>query len=282
MGRTAKIGIMQVVADYGWPPDKCIDHMLDLAEECLKEKADIVTVPEWYQYKSDEAGNVEKSKSYIDGNLERSSRLAEKYGAYVATWDIEHGPGGKAYNTSFIFGRDGAEIGRYRKVHPTPGERKHGISGGDDFPVFDLDFAKVGIMICYDNRFPESAGILTHKGAELILYPLYGEWEDMVPGDSWEVCLRARAIDNEVYIVPCQLKNRIGNKRTAFSGIVTPGGYVLKKLEEPGSFAVVDIDLDIIDADLVNRGRNNIPVTREALLNARNYAAYRALTNERE
>jgi len=282
MGRSAKIGIIQVVADYSWSPDECVSHMLDLVEECLKEKADIVTVPEWYQYKSNEAGNVEGSKSYIRGNLERSSYLAKKYGAYVATWDIEHAADGKAYNASFIFGRDGAEVGRYRKVHPTSSEIKYGISAGDDYHVFDLDFAKTGVMICYDNRFPESAGILTRKGAEIILYPLYGEWEDMIPGDSWEVSLRARAIDNEVYIVPCQLKNRIKNKRTAFSGIVTPGGYLLKVLEEPGSIAVVDINLDKIDDNFVNRGRNNIRETREALLNARNIPAYHSLTEKRK
>jgi len=281
MGRTAKIGILQVVADFNWPPDTCIDHMLDLAEGCMKEKADIVTLPEWYQYKSDEAGNVERSKLYITHNLERSSCLAKKYGAYVVTWDLEHTADGKVYNTSFIYGRDGTEAGRYRKVHPTPTELEYGISRGEDFPVFDLDFAKVGIMICFDNKFPESAGVLARKGAEIILYPLYGEWGDMLPGDAWEVCLRARAADNAVYIVTSQLNNGIMYKtRTAYSGIVTPGGYVLKALDEPGSFAVVEIDLEKISEQLVNRGKNDFAGTREIMLKSRNYSAYKILTEK--
>ena len=266
MGRTAKIGIIQVVADYSWPPDKCINHMLDLGEECLKAKADIVTMPEWYQYKTNEADNVEKSRLYIAGNLERSSALAKKYGAYVVTWDIEHDAGGKAYNTSFIFGRDGNEVGKYRKVYPTAGEYKYGMSAGDDFYVFDLDFAKVGIMICFDNRFPEPAAALARKGAEIILFPLYSEWGDMLPGDEWEVRTRARSIDHGVYVVPVQLKNgRMYEERTAYTGIITPGGHVLKTLEEPGSFAVVEIDLENVSEKLVNHGRNDIAGVRRML-----------------
>ncbi|MCL2058539.1 MAG: carbon-nitrogen hydrolase family protein [Oscillospiraceae bacterium] len=281
MSRTAKIGIFQVVADYSWAPDKCVEHMLELAEECLKEKADVVTMPEWYQYKTGEAANVEKSKLYIDDNLERSSKLAKKYGAYVVTWDLEHTADGKVYNTSFIYGRDGSEVGRFRKVHPTSGELGYGISRGHDFPVFELDFAKVGIMICFDNKFPESAGILARNGAEIILYPLYGEWGDMAPSDLWEVCLRARAIDNGVYIVPSQLNNGIMYKtRTAYTGIVSPGGHVVKTLDEPGSHAVVEIDLEKLDEKHVNRGKNEIARFRAGMLKARNYAAYKILSQE--
>jgi len=85
-------------------------------------------------------------------------------------------------NTALLFGRDGSIIGKYRKVHGAVGEPPHFwppkpeddlewiMREGDDFPVFDLDFGKVGIMTCYDGYFPESANILSLNGAELVVW----------------------------------------------------------------------------------------------------------------
>jgi predicted amidohydrolase len=72
------------------------------------------------------------------------------------------------------------------------------VSPGDDLPVFDLDFGRVGVMICYDSWFPETAKLLAQKGAEIILFPNAGYGEEQV---------MARSGDNAVYVVASTLNS---------------------------------------------------------------------------
>jgi predicted amidohydrolase len=87
-------------------------------------------------------------------------------------------------------------VGKQRKVHPYWPEEPRGTSPGDTFEVFHTDFGVVGIMICYDSWWPESARLLALKGAELILFPNAGYEEKILP---------ARAIDNNVAIAAATL-----------------------------------------------------------------------------
>ncbi|MBQ8525159.1 MAG: carbon-nitrogen hydrolase family protein [Clostridia bacterium] len=92
-------------------------------------------------------------------------------------------------------------------------------------------------MICFDNYFPESAAALGAKGAQLILYPLYGDTLKI----DWELKLRTRAIDHALYIAPCQIDKYFD---VAYTGVVDPEGNVVEKLTEVSSYKVVEIDLD--------------------------------------
>jgi hypothetical protein len=93
-------------------------------------------------------------------------------------------------------------------------------------------------MICFDNYFPESAEILALNGAELILYPLYGD----TLKDQWLIKLKARAIDNSVYIAPCQIESHPHDEDITFSGMVGPEGEIICKLRENGTYKVVEIE----------------------------------------
>lgn len=235
--RKAKIGIMQVTADFSWTVEQCHEELLKLAEQCMKEGADLVFMPEAYQYKSARmnTSREELVKTYAEGYKEKCSLLARKYNTYVIPWDYELDENGRLYNTSYILDRNGNEIGRYRKVNTT---RCENLERGCEYPVFDLDFGKVGIMICFDNYFPESAEILALNGAELILYPLYGD----TLKDQWLIKLRARAIDNSVYIAPCQIESHPRHEDITFSGMVGPEGEIICKLRENGTWKVVEIE----------------------------------------
>ena len=128
-------------------------------------------------------------------------------------------------------------MGRHRKVHLTYGEQKKGLVNGNDFLVFNLDFGRVGIMICWDNYFPESARCLGNRGAELVLYPLFGD--TLNPG--WEIKLRSRAIDNSMYIAACQID---AISPGAFTGLVDTDGTVLERLPgDKASYSVVEIEI---------------------------------------
>ncbi|MCD6579744.1 carbon-nitrogen hydrolase family protein [bacterium] len=127
------------------------------------------------------------------------------------------------YNSAFFI-RNGEIVGKYRKTHLFPTERITREGGwstyGNDYPVFDTDFGKVGIMICYDGDFPEIARILAIKGAEIIARPsaLLRSY------DIWEMTNKARAYDNHTYIIAV---NSVGpdNESNYFFGhsmIVSP------------------------------------------------------------
>ena len=103
------------------------------------------------------------------------------------------------YNTVLLLDRRGEIIGRYDKTHLTVVEREDlGITSGDAYPVFDLDFGRIGIMTCYDGHFPEVSRILSLEGAEILFFP---SLQRHITETRLDVQLKARAIDNCVYVV---------------------------------------------------------------------------------
>ncbi|MBQ8311136.1 MAG: carbon-nitrogen hydrolase family protein [Clostridia bacterium] len=234
----AKIGLIQVVQRAEDDYAARTQMMLDLAQECLKEGADLVFFPEAFQHEPDRT-IIYRSDELRARNTEwkeRCAALAKKYHAYIVPWDYEQADDGRVYNCSYILDRNGEEVGRYHKVHLTHGEQTKGIAYGEDFPVFDLDIGKVGIMICFDNYFPESARILGNRGAQLVLYPLYGD--TLQP--QWELKMRARAVDNSMYVASCA----ISSSPRAYTGIVSPDGTVLHRFDGQPNHMTVAIDMD--------------------------------------
>ena len=104
----------------------------------------------------------------------------------------------KIFNTAVVINRDGAVVGSYRKTHePKAVIEKMGVSLGDLFPVFELDFGKIGIMICYDVRFPEVTEILALEGAEIVFFPHVISLPSQF---DWGITMRSRAMDNCVFL----------------------------------------------------------------------------------
>jgi predicted amidohydrolase len=145
-----------------------------------------------------------------------------------------------------------------------------GLSRGNGFPVFDLDFGKVGIMICYDNYFPESARSLGVNGAELILYPLHDDQWD----PQWEIRTRARAIDNLAYVAPCKLGGGV-----SYTAMVDPLGEIVCKVEEGETFQLCEIELGIPQLNPRPISGNRLLV-RKYWARSRNVDAYRDLLKE--
>lgn len=270
----AKLGLIQVANDFHTTTAQKHDQLYHLAEQCLKEGADLVFFPEAFQYVQDrDILNRPEELRRVSGEWkERCAGLARQYRAYVAPWDYELDAAGKKYNSSYILDREGREVGRYRKVHLTYGEQAWGLTPGDGFPVFDLDFGRVGIMICFDNYWPESARSLALNGAQLILYPLYGD--TLTP--QWEIKLLARAIDSQVYVAPCQLDARY---HIAYTGLVNPEGQTVARLDHPGAHAVCEVTLgrQVITSTMgrPNEYREDI---HQYLARCRRPEAYGALT----
>ena len=274
----ARIGLIQVDNKMEGDISARQDALIELATACLEEGADLVFFPEAFQYvkvrrQIDDFYNKHGVITEIgDAWKARCAELARKYHAYVVPWDYRV-DGGKLYNCSYILDREGKEVGSYYKCNLTSNEIKDGISHGMEYPVFDLDFGKVGIIICFDNYFPESVASLGNKGAELVLYPLYGD--TLKP--QWEMKLRTRAIDHSLYMASCQLSPQWD---IAYTAMVDPEGEVIEKLDAINTHCVVEIEM----GKVVRTNTSACPKCgenlRQYLHKCRNYASFTSLASE--
>ena len=218
-----------------------------------------------------EAGNEALAKQVLPRAVERMlTRLgaaAAKHRMYVVCCNDHVEPDGTTYNTAFFLGRDGKEIGRYHKVCPTFTSAV--CTPGDKFPVFDTqDLGGVGMLICYDMVFPETARCLALGGADVIFHPTLGG-AAIGDDDISRAAFRTRAVENFVYLVVAQ--------RGSGSMIVSPQGKILAEAQGPDSMAVADIDPfgGREGGDAMNRQRD----MRARLFRERNPAAFGILTD---
>ncbi|MBX3462051.1 MAG: carbon-nitrogen family hydrolase [Planctomycetes bacterium] len=154
---------------------------------------------------------------------------------------------GRIYNTATVFDR-GESLGSYRKIHlfsPNLEPRRH--AAGNEPKVFATRLGRLGILICYDLRFPELARYYFHKGVQLLLVP--GQWPE-ARAQHWRTLLRARAIENEVFVLG---SNRTGQEPSpksqelqSFPGdgrIVDPTGEILVAGAGDSGALVAEIEL---------------------------------------
>lgn len=148
------------------------------------------------------------------------------------------------YNSAALIERDGTPLGRYRKTHLVEGMETDFFEAGDEFPVFDTSFGKVGIMICWDCVFPEVARMLAVNGAELILVP---EAVEKGIEREWDLALAARAFDNVAYVASC---NHVGTDRSLSyfgrSAIYAPLGEIISQAGEDEQILTATIDYALL------------------------------------
>jgi hypothetical protein len=141
-------------------------------------------------------------------------------------------PDGKCYNTAFLLGRDGKEIGRYHKVNLPLTEQSR--ARGREFPIFPTpDLGTVGMLICYDMVFPESTRCLALKGADVVFNPTLGG-AAVGDDDISLAAFRTRAVDNFLYLVVAM--------RGQGSMILSPQGKILATTNEPDGLAIADVN----------------------------------------
>jgi len=148
--------------------------------------------------------------------------------------------GGHFYNTALLVGSDGEVVGKYHKTHLQNHDLR--FARGEDLPAFDLDFGKVGMVICADRRWPESIRTLRLKGAEICLMPTYGMCH--IENEWW---MRTRSYENQMFVC---------FTHPAVALITNPKGGVEAKLQSnlPGVLAH-EVDLAEVKDDnhLANR-----------------------------
>ena len=181
------------------------------------------------------------------------SDYARKYHIYLIAGSMpEADDVGKVYNTSYIFDRDGKQIGKHRKVHlfdidVTGGQtfkESDTLTAGDHDTVFDTEFGRMGVMLCFDIRFPELARMMVNDGAKAILVPAAF---NMTTGPAhWELSFRTRALDNQIYMIGCapMRDESAGYISWGHSIVTDPWGRVIDMLDEKEGVLLTELDLD--------------------------------------
>ncbi len=246
--------------------------------------AELVALPENFNYLAPYEGVAANAEPIPGPTTDLLVEKARQHGIYLHCGSIgETVPGGgRVRNTTLLLGPKGEILGRYSKLHlfdiavggHAPYNESEHVDAGAELVTAELPFATVGLTICYDIRFPELYRALALKGAQVIFTP--AAFTLQTGKDHWEVLLRARAIENQVFVVaPAQVGAHPPN-RCCFGNamIVNPWGTVIARAPEEEAVVVADIDLDYL-----NRVRQQIPSLRhrrEDVYGAPGEAAVRA------
>ncbi len=192
-------------------------------EEAAEKGAKIICLQELYRtqyFPQEENQDVIELAETIPGESTRVfSNLAKKHQIVIIVPLFEKNPNGKFYNSAVTIGADGEILGVYRKVHipndPYFYEKNYFEPGNSGYKVYKTPYACIGVLICYDQWFPEAARINVLNGADIIFYPTAigtikgstspdGDWHD-----AWKTIQRAHAIANGVHVAAV---NRVGEE----------------------------------------------------------------------
>ncbi len=231
------------------------DHNLAAARKLVQQAADagarLVVLPEYVDYLG--PGATEPEPEPVDGEFGQwAAHAARSLGIWLHAGSFhEAGPEpGRTYNTSLLYDPHGELRATYRKIHlydvEIPGrvsyhESKR-VAAGTETVTADVDGVGLGMSICYDLRFPELYRRLA--GAQLIVVP--AAFMLHTGRDHWEVLLRARAIENQCYVIAAAQIGDHEPGRTCFgrSMVVDPWGIVVAQAPDTVGVTVADIDLD--------------------------------------
>ncbi|KAJ3726312.1 carbon-nitrogen hydrolase [Lentinula raphanica] len=258
-----------------------LKHAREMILKAASGKPDLIVLPECFNspyghvhfpvyaekigFKPGEAYDIGKSES-------ESVKMLSSAAKECRTWLIggsipeRDASSDDVYNTCTVYNPQGELIASHRKVHlfdiDIPGKIKfkesETLTGGTTTNFFDTDFARIGLGICYDIRFPELAMISARQGCQVLVYP--GAFNMTTGPLHWELLQRGRAVDNQVFFSMCSpaRDTTAGYHAWGHSMVVDPMGKVLCEAEEGEQILYTDVDPKVFD-----EARAGIPVTKQ-------------------
>jgi len=256
--------------------DENVERACAFVDEAARQNPDIVVLPEFFNTEYFPQYRDYRYMDYAEADdgftQTRIKEKARQHGFHIVSTIFEIARPGLNYDTAMLISPQGEIVGKYRKVHPAAylSLEKIYFRGGSSFPVFRVGDWTVGFSTCYDNLFPESCRCLMLHGAELIIAPY------ATPvSDPWENFLTTRALENGVFLAPC---NHVGKEgdwvMSGKSMIIDPLGKIL--VQASGTEEQL-ITADI-DREAVIRARQRFLLSRDRRPDA--YGAITTITEE--
>ncbi|ELZ80428.1 nitrilase [Haloferax larsenii JCM 13917] len=234
-----------------------LDRALSFVDEAARAGADLVTFPEMVTYMGDRDRYPDVSEPAAGATVQQFAEKAREHGLYVHTGSFfEQIPDSeRVYNTSAVIDPDGAVLDTYRKVHlfdielegSVEQQESAYVAPGDDIVTVETDLATLGLSICYDLRFPRLYQTMAQQGANVFLVP--AAFTMYTGKDHWETLLRARAIENQAWVVaPAQIGNKLASEPTYGRTLVAdPWGNVVAKASDRETMLTATIDLEYLE-----------------------------------
>lgn len=260
-GRSVRVGLVQMRCDED--PEANLRRAIAGIEEAADRGADVVCLPELFRARyicqTADISRFDLAETIPGPSVERIGSVARARGVVVLAPLFERRGSGVHHNTVAVLESDGSLLGRYRKMHipddPLFHEKFYFTPGDLGFRSFGTGVGNLGVLICWDQWFPEAARLTTLAGAEILFYPTAIGWiasEKEAFGaeqsDAWETVQRGHAIANGVFVV---VVNRVGiEDDLEFWGrsfVADPMGNVLARAGETEETLVVDCDLDRLE-----------------------------------
>ncbi|WP_428911967.1 carbon-nitrogen hydrolase family protein [Niallia sp. Krafla_26] len=234
-----------------------VQKAVDLVREAAKSKPDVIVLPENFHLMTTNQDFFDKAETIDGPTITRLKELAKELDTYIVagTMKLKEAGEAKLKNICCVINPKGEIQDIYNKVHTfnaRVGDVQYQGSkvedAGNQLIVTNIKGVPVGLSVCFDIRFPEMFRILALKGAKVILVPAIFMLH--TGKDHWEVLLRARAIENQVYIVaPATYGKFPPNDQWSYgrSMAVDPWGLVIAQSSDRDDVLTVDLDLDWVE-----------------------------------
>jgi len=278
VSRVRRIGLVQQAV--GDDLDRNLARAEDAVREAASRGAQLVCLQELFRTRyfcqREEASHFDLAEPIPGPTTERLSKLAADCGVVLIVPLFERRAAGLYHNSAVVIERDGTQLGHYRKMHipddPLFYEKFYFTPGDLGFHCVDTSVGRIGVLICWDQWFPEAARLLALDGAELLFYPtaigyLDGETdvENAAMRESWLTVQRSHAIANGMFVA---VVNRVGTEDgLEFWGgsfVADPFGAIIARASnEAEETLVVECDLAQIEET-----RRNWPFLRDRRIDA--------------
>jgi N-carbamoylputrescine amidase len=262
---TVTLGLVQMrmTADS----EENLSRAMDRVREAAKQGAQVICLPELFQSpyfcQTEDHEHFRLAEPIPGPGTEKLGRLAKELGVVLIASLFEKRAEGLYHNTTAVLDADGSYLGKYRKMHipddPNFYEKFYFTPGDLGYLTWETAYARAGVLICWDQWYPEAARLTAISGAQILFYPTAIGW--LVPEKaeygaaqqaSWETIQRSHAIANGVFVAAV---NRVGlepgpNQGIEFWGgsfIAGPNGQILAKAGAGEEVLVVPVDLRQVD-----------------------------------
>jgi N-carbamoylputrescine amidase len=272
-----RIGLIQMSCDSATSVN--LNRAVGKIREAADQGAQIVCLQELFRTlyfcQEESADRFDLAEPVPGPTTEALAPLAKELGIVLIASLFERRAPGLYHNTAVVLGRQGQLSGIYRKMHvpDDPGyyEKFYFTPGDLGFRAHQTEAGKLGVLVCWDQWFPEAARLTALQGAEILFYPTAIGWADSqddavnrAQQEAWEVSQRAHAVANGVFVAAV---NRVGREgRMRFWGgsfVADPFGRVLARGAAEEEILVVDCDLS-----LVEKTRRDWPFLRDRRIDA--------------
>jgi N-carbamoylputrescine amidase len=294
--RKLKLGVVQM--SMSADVDDNTQRALQLTRQAAVDGADVICLPELFRSRyfcqTEDAAFFELAHAIPDATTDAFAALAKEFNVTIVASLFEKRTAGLYHNTTAVLDRDRGYIGKYRKMHipddPRYYEKFYFTPGDLGFKTFPTAKAELGVLICWDQWYPEAARLTALKGAEILFYPTAIGWHPEEKADvgkeqheAWETIQRSHAIANGCFVVAA---NRFGFEPDPASDggiefwgrsfVVAPDGRIIARAPaDQETTLLVDIDLGEMAVT-----RHGWPFLRDRRIDAYEPIAKRFLDND--